>query len=66
MILGALISAGASSAEVSRAIEKLGVDFEITTESIQVGGMQALRLTVEHPEQDAHRAFGDLYRDTIR
>jgi pyridinium-3,5-bisthiocarboxylic acid mononucleotide nickel chelatase len=62
MILGALISAGASRAEVSRAIEKLGVDFEISTESIEVGGMQALRLTVEHPEQDAHRAFGDIRR----
>jgi uncharacterized protein (TIGR00299 family) protein len=62
MFLGALISAGASLAEVSRAIEKLGVDFEITTESIEVGGIQALRLTVEHPEQYAHRAFDDIRR----
>jgi len=62
MILGALISAGASLAEVSRAIEKLGVDFEITTGSIEVGGIQALRLTVEHPEQYAHRAFDDIRR----
>lgn len=60
MILGALISAGASLAEVSRAIEKLGVDFEITTESIEAGGIQALRLTVDHPEQYAHRAFDDI------
>ena len=62
MILGALISAGASLAEVSRAIEKLGVDFEITTESFEAGGIQALRLNVEHPEQDAHRAFDDIRR----
>ena len=62
MILGALISAGASLAEVSRAIEKLDVDFEITTESIEAGGIQALRLTVEHPEQDTHRAFDDIRR----
>jgi uncharacterized protein (TIGR00299 family) protein len=62
MVLGALISSGASLAEVSRAIEKLGVDFEIATESIEAGGIQALRLTVEHPDQDAHRAFDDIRR----
>src|SRR5215210_2502419 len=60
MILGALISAGASLAEVSRAIEKLGVDFEITTEAVEVSGIQAPRLTVRHQEQHAHRSFSDI------
>jgi uncharacterized protein (TIGR00299 family) protein len=62
MVLAALISAGASLVEVSRAIEELGVNFEITTQSIETGGIQALRLTVEHPEQHVHRSFSDVRR----
>jgi pyridinium-3,5-bisthiocarboxylic acid mononucleotide nickel chelatase len=62
MILAALASAGAPLAEVSRALEKLGVDFKIGAEAVEVSGVQALRLTVEHPEQHAHRAFGDVRR----
>jgi uncharacterized protein (TIGR00299 family) protein len=62
MVLAALISAGTSLTEVSRAVEKLGVDFEIKAQSIETGGIQALRLTVEHPEQHAHREFNDIQR----
>ncbi len=62
MTLASLASAGAPLAEVSRALEKLGVDFEISTETVEVSGVRALRVTVEHPEQHAHRTFGDVRR----
>jgi len=62
MTLAALASAGASLVEVSRSLETLGVDFEMGTEAVEVSGVQALRLTVEHPEQPTHRTFGDVRR----
>jgi uncharacterized protein (TIGR00299 family) protein len=60
MTLAALASAGAQLAEVSRALERLGVDFEIEAETVEVGGVQALRVVVEHPEQHSHRTFHDI------
>jgi uncharacterized protein (TIGR00299 family) protein len=60
MVLASLVSAGAPLAEVSRALEELGVDFEISTEPVEIGGVEALRLTVEHPEQRVHRSFGEI------
>jgi pyridinium-3,5-bisthiocarboxylic acid mononucleotide nickel chelatase len=60
MTLAALASAGAQLAEVSRTLERLGVDFEIEAETVEVGGVQALRVVVEHPEQHSHRTFHDI------
>jgi pyridinium-3,5-bisthiocarboxylic acid mononucleotide nickel chelatase len=60
MTLAALASAGAQLAKVSRALERLGVDFEIEAETVEVGGVQALRVVVEHPEQHSHRTFHDI------
>ena len=62
MTLGALAAAGAPLAEVSRRLEALGVPFELHTENVEVGGVRALRVTVEHPEQHAHRTFADVRR----
>ena len=60
MTLAALASAGAQLAEVSRALERLGVDFEIEAETVEVGGVRALRVVVRHPEQHSHRTFHDI------
>jgi uncharacterized protein (TIGR00299 family) protein len=62
MTLAALASAGASLAEVSRSLERLGVDFEIEAETVEVSGVRALRVAVEHPEQHGHRTFRDVRR----
>ena len=62
MTLAALVAAGAPLAEISGALEKLGVDFEMGAEAVEVSGVRALRVTVEHPEQHAHRTFGDIRR----
>jgi uncharacterized protein (TIGR00299 family) protein len=60
MALAALVAAGVPLAEVSRALESLGVPFELHVETVEVSGVQALRLTVEHREQHTHRTFGDI------
>ena len=62
MILAALASAGAQLEEVSRAVERLGMDFEIVAETVEVSGVRALRVAVEHPEQHVHRTFRDVRR----
>jgi uncharacterized protein (TIGR00299 family) protein len=62
MTLAALASAGAQLAEVSRTLERLNVDFETESETVEVGGVQALRVAVEHPEQQVRRTFRDILR----
>src|SRR5918912_3248557 len=62
MTLAALVAAGAPLAEVSRALEALGVPFAFRTETVEVGGARALRLTVDHPEEHHHRTFADIRR----
>ncbi len=63
MTLGALAAAGASLAEVSRALEGLGVSFEMGTETVVVSGVRSLRLSVKSPpEQHTHRTFADIRR----
>ena len=63
MTLGALAAAGAPLAEVSRALEGLGVSFEIGTETVVVSGVRSLRLSVKSPpEQHTHRTFADIRR----
>ena len=61
MTLAALAAAGAPLAEVSRALEGLGLSFEMGTESVVVSGVRSLRLSVKSPpEQHAHRTFADI------
>jgi pyridinium-3,5-bisthiocarboxylic acid mononucleotide nickel chelatase len=62
MTLAALASAGAPLAEVSRSLERLGVDFEIEAETVEISGVRALRVVVEHPEQHVRRTFRDIRR----
>lgn len=60
MILAALISAGASRQEISRSLERLGVPFTLETGSVEVNGVRALQASVGYPEEDEHRALGDI------
>ena len=62
MTLGALAAAGAPLAKVSRRLEALEVPFELRTQEVEAGGVRALRVTVEHPEQRTHRTFADVRR----
>ncbi len=62
MTLASLASAGAPLTEVSRALEGLGLDFEISAETVEVSGVRALRVTVEQPKQNAHRTFRGIRR----
>ena len=65
MILAALLHAGALPEKVSRELYKLGLPFELGTQTAEINGIRSLRLAVEHPEQHAHRTFGDI-RNLIR
>jgi uncharacterized protein (TIGR00299 family) protein len=62
MTLAALAAAGAPLEEVSRALEGLGVPFVLRSASVEVGGVRAFRIRVEHPEQHDHRTFADIRR----
>ena len=64
MTLAALLHAGAPFDDVYRDLCRLGLPFELRTRPVEVNGVGALRLAVEHPEQHAHRTFGDI-RDLI-
>jgi uncharacterized protein (TIGR00299 family) protein len=65
MILAALAAAGAPLEEVSHALEGLGIPFELRAETVEISGVRALRVSVEHPEQHGHRAFADI-RQLVR
>jgi pyridinium-3,5-bisthiocarboxylic acid mononucleotide nickel chelatase len=60
MTLAALISAGAAREEIRATLRALGVAFDLATERVEVSGTGALRVTVSHPEQHAHRTFEDI------
>ena len=57
MTLASLLAAGASPDEVSAVLRRLDVPFELSTERAEVNGVGALRMTVRHPEEHAHRDF---------
>src|SRR5918997_143025 len=57
MTLGSLLAAGAAPDGVSAALRRLGVPFELTTEKVEINGVGALRVTIRHPEEHAHRDF---------
>src|SRR5215203_1352466 len=60
MILASLVAPGAPLAEIAGSLRSLGVAFDLATERVEVGGVGALRAIVAHPEQHAHRTFGDI------
>jgi uncharacterized protein (DUF111 family) len=64
MTLASLVAAGAPLQEITPLLRDLGVAFDIATERVEVSGIGALRATVNHPEQRAHRTFKDI-RDLV-
>ena len=60
MTLAALLHAGVPSEELERVLRKLGLPFELRMQPAEINGIRSLRLSVEHPEQHAHRAFADV------
>ncbi len=60
MTLASLVAAGADLEEVSASLRPLGVPFDLSTEEAEVSGVGALRVTVNHPEGHAHRAFREI------
>ncbi len=60
MTLATLTSAGVPLAEVLNAVERLGVDFEVVAETVNVSGIRAFRIAVEHPQQHVHRTLRDI------
>ena len=57
MTLAGLVAAGAPLEEISDALRRLDITFELSTEAAEVNGVGALRVTVRHPEEHAHRDF---------
>jgi uncharacterized protein (TIGR00299 family) protein len=63
MTLAALIDAGVDEARVRAAVDSLGLPgVELALETVVKGGFRAKYLRVRHPEQQAHRHFGDISR----
>ena len=60
MILASLVAAGAPLPKITGSLRSLGAAFDLATERVEVSGVAALRATVAHPEQHAHRTFGDV------
>ena len=57
MTLASLLAAGADPESVSAYLRPLNVPFEILTEKAEVNGVGALRVSVQYPEEHAHRDF---------
>src|SRR5215203_3535680 len=64
MTLASLVAAGALLREITSSLRNLGVAFDLATERVEISGVAALRATVTHPEQRAHRTFKDV-RDLV-
>jgi uncharacterized protein (TIGR00299 family) protein len=64
MTLASLVAAGAPLREIMSSLRNLGVAFDLATEPVEISGIAALRATVTHPEQRAHRTFKDV-RDLV-
>ena len=60
MTLASLAAAGADLGEVSAALRRLGVPFDLSTEEAEVNGVGALRVTVRRPEEHAHRDYREI------
>ena len=60
MTLAALVAAGAPLPEITASLRGLGVDFDLSTERVEVNGVGALRANVEYPHEHSHRTFHDI------
>src|SRR5215218_1786132 len=60
MTLAGLIAAGAPSQEIVASLESLGVAFDLSTERVEISGVEALMVVVSHPEESVHRTFEDI------
>ncbi len=63
MTLAALIDAGVDEARIRAAVNSLGLPgVELSIDIVVKGGFRAKYFRVRHPEQHAHRHFGDISR----
>jgi uncharacterized protein (TIGR00299 family) protein len=61
MTLGALIDSGVDVEAIRAGIASLNLpEVKLLTETVIKGGFRATYVTVEHPEQHAHRHFSDI------
>jgi uncharacterized protein (TIGR00299 family) protein len=60
MTLASLIAAGAPLDAITEGLRGLGVPFGLRVETVEINGVGALQVSVEHPEQHAHRNFRDI------
>lgn len=61
MTLAALIDAGADEGVIRAGIDSLGLDgVELKTQTVVKGGFRSTYVTIEHPEQHAHRHLSDI------
>ncbi len=60
MTLASLVAAGASLERITSSLRLLNVPFELSTGSTEVNGVGARRVSVDYPEDHAHRTFGDI------
>ncbi len=60
MTLASLIAAGAAEEQIIASLRRLEVPFELRTESTEVNGVGALRVSVRSSEEHAHRNFADI------
>jgi len=60
MTLASLVAAGAPLQAIAGSLSGLDVAFDLAAERVEVSGVGALRATVTHPEQHAHRTFADV------
>jgi hypothetical protein len=61
MTVAALIDAGVNANAIRAAIDSLGLaGVKFTTQSVMRCGFRAVHLTIEHPEQHAHRHLADI------
>src|SRR5580700_4078290 len=62
MTLGALIDAGVDAAIIRAAVDSLGLSgVKLITQTVMKEGFRATRVTIEHPEQHAHRHLADIH-----
>ncbi len=60
MTLASLIAAGAPLGEITSSLQRLNGPFELSTEDTEMNGVGALKVSVDYPEDHAHRTFGDI------
>jgi pyridinium-3,5-bisthiocarboxylic acid mononucleotide nickel chelatase len=60
MTLASLIAAGAAEEQIIASLRRLEVPFELWTESTEVNGVGALRVSVRSSEEHAHRDFAAI------